>query len=97
MVYHFFYEDYNYTFFTLKEKLISAPIVVIPEWELPFELMCDAKDYAVGAVLGQKRDKVFHAIYYASRALNEAWLNYATTEKELLAIFLHLKSLDPIR
>ncbi|XP_062119051.1 uncharacterized protein LOC133832763 [Humulus lupulus] len=40
-------------FKTLKEKLISAPIVCTPNWDLPFELMCDASDYAVGAVLGQ--------------------------------------------
>ena len=64
---------------TLKEKLISAPIVVTPDWELPFELMCDASDYAVGAMLGQKKDKVFYAIYYARKTLNEAQLNYATT------------------
>jgi len=48
--------------------------------------MCDASDYAVGAVLGQRKDKVFHVIYYASRVLNKAQKNYATTEKELLAI-----------
>ena len=49
-------------------------------------MMCDASDYAVGAVLGQRKDKIFHAIYYASRTLNEAQLNYATTEKELLVV-----------
>ncbi|XP_062103323.1 uncharacterized protein LOC133814372 [Humulus lupulus] len=73
-------------FKTLKEKLISAPIVCAPNWDLPFELMCDASDYAVGAVLGQRVDKVFRTIYYASRTLNDAKLNNAKTEKELLAI-----------
>ena len=48
--------------------------------------MCDASDYAIGAVLGQRKGKVFHVIYYASKVLNEAQLNYATTEKELLAV-----------
>ena len=48
--------------------------------------MCDASDFAVGAVLGQIKGKFFHAIYYASRTLNEAQRNYATTEKELLAV-----------
>ena len=48
--------------------------------------MCDASNYVVGAVLGHKKDIVFYAIYYANRTLNEAQLNYATTEKELLAI-----------
>ncbi|KAM6553959.1 hypothetical protein CsatB_014721 [Cannabis sativa] len=70
----------------LKDKLISAPIVTTPNWELPFEIMCDASDYAIGAVLGQRVDKVFRTIYYASRTLNDAQLNYATTEKEMLAI-----------
>lgn len=48
--------------------------------------MCDASDYAVGAVLGQRKDKRAYAIYYASKVLDEAQVNYATTEKELLAI-----------
>ena len=48
--------------------------------------MCDASDFAIGAVLGQKREKIFQVIYYANRSLNDAQLNYATTEKELLAI-----------
>ena len=70
----------------LKDKLVSAPIVVAPDWSFPFELMCDASDFAIGAVLGQKREKIFQVIYYASRTLTDAQLNYATTEKELLAI-----------
>ena len=53
--------------------------------------MCDASDYAIGVVLGQRRGKVFHAIYYASKVLNEAQLNYATTEKEFLAIVYSLE------
>ena len=66
--------------------MITAPIIITPNLELPFELMCDASNYAVGAVLGQKKDKVFHVIYYASKTLNEAQYNYSTTEKELLAV-----------
>jgi len=73
-------------FVFLKEKLVSAPILVAPDWSLPFELMCDASDYAVGAVLGQRREKHFHPIYYASKTLNDAQENYTTTEKELLAV-----------
>ncbi|KAM6556158.1 hypothetical protein CsatB_003177 [Cannabis sativa] len=57
-----------------------------PDWSLPFELMCDASDFAVSAVLGQRREKVFHSIYYASRTLADAQLNYTTTKKELLAV-----------
>jgi hypothetical protein len=70
----------------LKEALISAPIIQPPDWSLPFEIMCDASDYAVGAVLGQTKDRMHHAIAYASKTLTGAQLNYATTEKELLAV-----------
>ncbi|XP_075521478.1 uncharacterized protein LOC142554694 [Primulina tabacum] len=70
----------------IKTALISAPIMIVPDWKEPFELMCDASDYAVGAALGQRRDKMLKAIYYASRTLNAAQQNYTTTEKEMLAV-----------
>ncbi|WZZ43082.1 hypothetical protein YC2023_039341 [Brassica napus] len=70
----------------LKGELISAPIVQPPDWDLPFEIMCDASDYAVGAFLGQKKNGKTHVIYYASQTLNDAQMRYATTEKEMLAI-----------
>ncbi|XP_062114009.1 uncharacterized protein LOC133825022 [Humulus lupulus] len=79
----------------LKEKLVSAPIVVSSNWELPFELMYDASDYAVGVVLGQRVDMVFRMIYNASRTMNDAKLNYATTEKELLAIVFAFDKFRP--
>jgi hypothetical protein len=82
-------------FETLKQKLVSAPIIVAPDWFLEFELMCDASDYALGAVLGQRRSKVFHAIHYASKVLNDAQINYATTKKELLAIVYALENFGP--
>ncbi|KAB2631820.1 hypothetical protein D8674_038724 [Pyrus ussuriensis x Pyrus communis] len=78
-------------FNTLKHELTSAPIIMAPDWSLPFELMCDASDYAIGAVLGQRVNKLPHVIYYASRTLNDAQLNYSTTEKELLAIVFALE------
>ena len=81
-----FNEECLSAFQTLKKALTSAPVIIAPDWNLPFEIMCDASDYAVGAVLGQRRDKVFHAIYYASKTLSNAQLNYTTTEKELLAV-----------
>ena len=65
---------------------MQAPIMVTPNWELPFEIMCDASDYAVGAVLGQRRDKQFQPIHYASKTMNPTQENYSTTEKELLAV-----------
>ena len=70
----------------LKQKLSSAPIIAPPDWNLPFELMCDASDLAIGAVLGQRKDNLVHVIYYASKVLNANQRNYTTTEKELLAI-----------
>ncbi|KAI5385622.1 hypothetical protein KIW84_072287 [Lathyrus oleraceus] len=82
-------------FQTLKQALISAPIMQTPDWNEPFEIMCDASDYAVGAVLGQRKDKKLHVIYYASRTLDEAQMNYATTEKELLAVPSNKKDAKP--
>ncbi|KAK2363090.1 hypothetical protein QL285_088103 [Trifolium repens] len=79
------------SFNTLKEKLVAAPVIVAPDWNLHFELMCDASDYAVGAVLGLRHDKFFLAIYYASKVMTEQQLNYATTEKELLAVVFALE------
>ncbi|CAN6583739.1 unnamed protein product [Malus baccata var. baccata] len=85
-----FNEECEKAFNHLKEMLTSAPIIVPPDWSFPFELMCDASDYALGAVLGQMKEKRPHVIYYASRTLNEAQLNYSTTEKELLAVVFAL-------
>ena len=73
-------------FNTLKERLIAAPIIVVLDWSQSFEIMCDARDYALGAVLGQRRDNMFRAIYYASRTLDNTQQKYTTTEKELLAV-----------
>lgn len=70
----------------LKQDLTQAPIMVTPNWEFPFEIMCDASDYAVGAVLGQRFNKHFQPIYYASKTMNPDQENYTTTEKELLAV-----------
>nr|GEX12258.1 reverse transcriptase domain-containing protein [Tanacetum cinerariifolium] len=71
---------------TLKEKLTEAPILIAPNWDQPFELMCDASDYAVGAVLGQRVEKHFRPIHYASKTITQAETNYMTTKKEMLAV-----------
>ncbi|XP_070004938.1 uncharacterized protein [Nicotiana sylvestris] len=60
---------YRRAFETLKEKLSTALVDVSPDWNQPFEVMCDASDMTVGAVLGQRKDKIFYPIYYASRTL----------------------------
>ncbi|XP_074315198.1 uncharacterized protein LOC141651382 [Silene latifolia] len=75
----------------LKAKLTTAPIIQAPDWSIPFELTCDASDYALGAVLGQNVGRVLHVIYYASMTLSEAQRNYSTTEKEMLAVVFALE------
>ena len=65
-----------------------APIVRASNWQLPFEVMCDASDFAIRVVLGQREDIKPYVIYYVSKTLNEAQRNYTTTEKELLAVVL---------
>nr|GFB78514.1 reverse transcriptase domain-containing protein [Tanacetum cinerariifolium] len=73
-------------FRTLKDKLTESPILIAPNWDQPFELMCDASDYAVGAVLRQRIEKHFRPIHYAIKTMNQAEANYTTTEKEMLAV-----------
>nr|GEZ04283.1 reverse transcriptase domain-containing protein [Tanacetum cinerariifolium] len=73
-------------FQTLKRKLTDAPILIAPNWDMPFELMCDASDYAIGAVLGKCQDKHFRPIHYASKTMTEAESNYTTTKKDMLAV-----------
>ena len=70
----------------LKKKLTEAPVLIAPDWDLPFELMCDASDYAIGAVLGQRKSKHFQPIHYASKTMTDAQYHYTTTEKEMLAV-----------
>ncbi len=48
--------------------------------------VCNASDYAVRVVLRQRKDKKLHTIYYGSKTLDDAQINYATTEKEFLAV-----------
>jgi len=75
----------------LKEKLLSAAIITAPDWKLNFEIMCDANDYAVGGILGKRKERIFQVKHYASKVLNETQSNYTTTEKELLVIVYALE------
>ncbi|RDY09843.1 Retrovirus-related Pol polyprotein, partial [Mucuna pruriens] len=76
----------------LKSRLTSAPILQALDWELPFELMCDASNLELGAVLGQRAGvgKPVHVIAYASRTMDPTQSNYTTTKKEILAIVFAL-------
>ena len=90
-----FFNDCFQAFNRLKNELVNAPIMVAPDWDLPFELMCDASDFSIGAMLGKRREKYFQSIYYASRTLIKPQQNYTTTEKELLAVIFALDKFRP--
>nr|GEU98347.1 reverse transcriptase domain-containing protein [Tanacetum cinerariifolium] len=86
-----FSKEYVESFQTLKRKLTEAPILIAPDWDMPFQLMCDACDFAIGAVLGQRQEKHFRPIYHASKTMTEAESNYTITEKEILAVVYALE------
>ena len=67
-----FDESCRSSFEEIKSRLVSAPIMLTPDLNNEFEIMCDASDYAMGTVLGQRTEKIFKAIYYASKTFNEA-------------------------
>nr|GEX73799.1 hypothetical protein [Tanacetum cinerariifolium] len=79
-----FSKDCIDAFETLKKKVTEAPILVVLDWNLPFKLMCDASDFAIGAVLGQCKMKHFQPIHYASKTMTEAQVHYTTTENKCL-------------
>nr|GEZ62116.1 reverse transcriptase domain-containing protein [Tanacetum cinerariifolium] len=81
-----FSKEYVEAFQTLKRKSTEASILIAPDWDLPFKLMCDASDFAIGAVLGERQEKHFRPIHYASKTMTEAESNYTTTKKEMLAV-----------
>nr|GEW07967.1 reverse transcriptase domain-containing protein [Tanacetum cinerariifolium] len=81
-----FSEDFIKAFQMLKKKLTEAPILIATNWDLPFELMCDVSDFAIGVVLWQRHEKHFKPIHYASKTMTDAESNYTTTEKEMLSV-----------
>ena len=83
------------SFEEIKSILVEAPIMAKLDWNSEFEIKCDASDYAMGVVLGQKADKMFRAIYYASKTFNEAYENYSTIEKEMLAMVFSCEKFRP--
>nr|GEV94128.1 reverse transcriptase domain-containing protein [Tanacetum cinerariifolium] len=90
-----FSKDCIDAFDTLKKKLTEAPILVVPDWNLPFELMCDASDFTIGAVLGQRKMKHFQPIHYASKTRTEAQIHYTTIEKEMLVVVYAFEKFRP--
>lgn len=81
-----FDEDCNLAFEKLKKTLVIAPIIQPPEWDRPFEIICEAGNHAVSAFLGQHEGKKLNVIHYASRTLNDAQKNYDIAEKEFYVV-----------
>nr|GEZ46349.1 hypothetical protein [Tanacetum cinerariifolium] len=73
-----------------RRKLTEASILIAPDWDFPFELMCDASDFAIGAVLGQRQEKNFRPRHYTSKTMTKAESNYTTTETKMLAVELKI-------
>ena len=90
-----FANDCLEAFNRLKHALISALVIQPSDWGLPFEIMYDASNYAVGPVLGQRKNDKLHAIYYAGKTLDLAHMNYATIETELLAAVFVIEKFQP--
>ncbi|GJU08730.1 reverse transcriptase domain-containing protein [Tanacetum coccineum] len=85
-----FSKDCIDAFQTLKKKLTESPILVVPDWNLPFELICDASDFAIGAVLGQRKMKHFQPIYYASKTITEGLKFIYTIHRKEICLPLYL-------
>ena len=90
-----FDESCRSAFEEIKSRLVSTPIMLTQDWNNEFEIMCDASDYAMEAVLGQRAEKIFKAIYYGSKTFNEAQENYSTTENEMLAMVFSYEKFRP--
>lgn len=78
-------------FETIKNKLVTTPVLRGPNWEIPFHIHTNACDFSMGVVLGQKEDNLFYSIYYISKNFIGVEVNYTVTEKEFLAIVYAIK------
>ncbi|XP_049346059.1 uncharacterized protein LOC125810599 [Solanum verrucosum] len=87
--------DHLPAFGELKAKLVSAAIIISPDWGQLFDVMCNASQVALGVVLTQRREKILYLIYYASKTLNVAQKNYTVTEQELFAVVFAFENFDP--
>ena len=92
-----FDESCRSAFGEIKSKLVSAPIMLTPNWNNEFEIMCEASDYAMGFVLGQRTEKIFKAMYYANKTFNGEQGNYSTTEKEMPTMVFACEKFRPYR
>ena len=90
-----FDESCKAAFEEIKSRLVTTPILVTPEWNKEFEIMFDASDYAMGAVLRQRTEKIFKTIYYTSKTFNEEQENYSTTKNEMLTMVFSCEKFKP--
>eukprot|EP00731_Ephydatia_muelleri_P016076 Em0009g500a len=79
-------KECNDAFFDLKKRLVSSPILTLPDFSLPFVLDTDASGDGLGAVLAQNVDGVERVVAYASRALSRTEKKYCATRREMLAL-----------
>ena len=87
-----FDESYQSSFEEIRSRLVEAPIMAKPDWNKEFEIMCDASDYAMGAVLGHKTDKMFRAICYASKPSMKLKRTTQLLKKRCWPWYLHVKN-----
>ena len=90
-----FDESCRSSFEEIKSILVTAPFMATPDWNKEFEIMCNSSDYTMRAVLGQRSEKIFRAIYYANKTFNEAQENYSTTENEMLVMVFPCEKFRP--
>ena len=76
----------KFAFDEVNSRLVIAHVMATQNWNKNYEIMCDARDFSMGAVLRQRIERTFKAIYYASKTFNEAQENYSTREKEMLSM-----------
>nr|GEY35140.1 reverse transcriptase domain-containing protein [Tanacetum cinerariifolium] len=81
--------------FAMLLKLTETPILVVPDWNLPFKLMCDASGFAIGAVLGQRKMKHSQPIHYASKTITKDQIHYTMMEKEMFAVVYAFEKFRP--
>nr|GEU76078.1 reverse transcriptase domain-containing protein [Tanacetum cinerariifolium] len=96
-----FSKDCIDAFKTLKKKLTKASILVVPDWNLPFELMCDASDFAIGACFGTTKDEAFSAytlcyIVYTDNSALKYLLSKQDDKPRLIRWVLFLQEFDII-
>ena len=90
-----FNESCRTAFDEIKSRLVTASIMLPPDLNNDYEIVCDASDYAMGAVLGQRNEKIFKAIYYAGKTFNKTQENYSTIEKGMLAMVFAYEKFRP--